>query len=159
MRFFFLKTMIRKATIDDFKTIKKIEKGAFHKFAYSDDEIMYMLKTAQTLIYENNEPMGYLSFYIEDSVCHIESIGILPKYKGQGIGTELMKYLEKMCKENKKNKIVLEVRYRNTNAIKFYKKLGYVEKRILKNYYMMSYRKSRDAIFMEKIISGPEPEY
>ncbi len=148
--------MIRYGTINDFKIIKKIEKSAFYKFAYGDDEIMYMLLTAQTLIYENDEPEGYLSYYQDADECHIESIAVIPKFKRKGIGSILMKELEKLCVSGNMKRIVLEVREKNTRAIKFYKKLGYEEIKILNDYYTMSYRGSKNAIFMAKNLC-PEP--
>ncbi|MGC8663863.1 MAG: ribosomal protein S18-alanine N-acetyltransferase [Thermoplasmata archaeon] len=142
--------MIRQGSIDDFEIIKKIEKLAFNKFAYSDSEIEYMLLTAHTMIYENDEPEGYLSYYIESNECHVESIATVPKYKRKGVGSVLMRELEKVCVSNNKKRIVLEVRLKNKGAINFYRKHGFKELQILKDYYMLSYRGSRDAILMVK---------
>lgn len=150
--------MIRQGSIDDFKIIRRIERSSFSRFAYSDDEIDYMLRTANTLVFENGEPEGYLAYYMNEDECHIESIAVMPRYKRKGIGTLLMQEMENICKRNGKRRIVLEVRERNRRAINFYKKLGFVEHSILENYYMLSYRGSRNALFMVKeICSGPEP--
>lgn len=150
--------MIRQGSIGDFKIIRKIEKSSFRRFAYSDDEIDYMFRTTSTLIFEDGEPEGYLAYYMDGDECHIESIAVMPRYKRKGIGTLLMQEMENICKKNGKRMIVLEVRERNRSAINFYKKLGFVEHSILKDYYMLSYRGSRNALLMVKeICSGPEP--
>jgi len=156
--FYFMSIMIREGSIDDFRIIKKIERSSFNKFAYSDDEIEYMLKTSRTLIFEEKEPKAYLSFYVEQDECHLESIAVVPKYKRSGLGTILMSKMEDICKMEGKKRIVLEVRERNRRAINFYKKLGFKEFRLLENYYILSYRGSRNAIFMVKeLCSGPVP--
>ncbi len=150
--------MIRYGNINDFKIIKSIEKKVFYGLAYNDDEIMFMLTrdNSYTFIYENKEPYGYVTFFVEGDAAHIESIAVLPSKKGKGIGKALMNAVEEFSLNKKLRKIVLEVRRRNRRAIEFYNALGFKIKDVIKNYYTIPYRGSRDAYFMEKIL-GPDP--
>ncbi len=151
--------MIRYGNLNDYESIKYIEKKSFGKFSYSDYEIKEMLKNTKLLVYEiENKPVGYLSFFFEyfnsEKSCHIESIAVLPKYRKMGIGGKLLKEYEKLCSENFAKYSILEVRVRNYNAIKFYKKNEYKILNLIKNYYSIPYRNSRDAYLMIKEIKS-----
>lgn len=146
---------IRVADIADLKSIWRIEKASFNKFAYSEEELKNMLlqDNSTTLIYENPSPVGYLSFIrIDFSLGEIESIAVIPKAKRLGIGSILLKEYERMITEEGICKSILEVRVYNRKAIRFYEKHNYEIKNTLKNFYSMSYRGSRDAYLMEKTL-------
>jgi ribosomal protein S18 acetylase RimI-like enzyme len=57
-------------------------------------------------------------FYIH--VLHVEKT-----HQSQGIGKNLLKNIEKIVKEKNCDRITLDVSKENTNAIKFYKKIGF----------------------------------
>lgn len=60
------------------------------------------------------------------------SISILEEYWGNGIGTELIKYLIDWCKQSGViRKINLQVRNDNFSAIHIYKKLGFTEEGVI----------------------------
>ncbi|MEM4070570.1 MAG: GNAT family N-acetyltransferase [Thermoplasmata archaeon] len=146
---------IRIANINDLRLVRKIEKASFNKFAYSTHELKNMLsqKNSMTLIYENQIPLGYISFIkVDDIFGEIESIAIIPSAKRTGIGTILLKEYEKIMMKEGVKRSVLEVRIHNRKAIKFYEKHNYKIIDNLKNFYSMSYRGSRDAYLMEKFL-------
>src|SRR5471030_332200 len=67
-------------------------------------------------------------------ISHIGETGIsiLKEYWGNGIGTELIKYLIEWCKQSGViRKINLEVRDDNFSAIHIYKKLGFTEEGVI----------------------------
>ena len=108
------------------------------------------------LEYQNNPFMQMIVFLIGDKVVgfinyyeiydriEIANFNVLPYFQNHGIGTKLIKYVVDKYKEKFKN-ITLEVRSDNEKAIKLYKKIGFVEKAIRKNYY-----NDVDGILMEK---------
>lgn len=51
--------------------------------------------------------------------------------RGKGYGTKLMKYLLKEARKRKIKKIKLNVHKENKEAIKFFKKFGFVEKELI----------------------------
>ncbi|MEM4058413.1 MAG: GNAT family N-acetyltransferase [Thermoplasmata archaeon] len=156
MKYLFFSFMnIRIANINDLRLVRKIEKASFNKFAYSTNELKNMLsqKNSMTLIYENQIPLGYISFIkVDDIFGEIESIAIIPSAKRTGIGTILLKEYEKIMMKEGVKRSVLEVRIHNRKAIKFYEKHNYKIIDNLKNFYSMSYRGSRDAYLMEKFL-------
>ena len=67
-------------------------------------------------------------------------------YRNKGVGTLLLRELISICKEFKANSIFLEVSEDNEPAIKLYKKLGFENVGIRKNYY-----KDKNGIVMRYI--------
>ena len=73
--------------------------------------------------------------YIQEASSHVGvlGIGLLPEYRGMGIGKELM--LSTIAKAQNKGitRVELSVREHNQNAIALYKKLGFVQEGISRN--------------------------
>ena len=61
-------------------------------------------------------------------ICYVYDIEVLEKYRGQGIGTMLMKKAEEICKRNKINRMALSVSTSNP-VTKWYLQLGFKIKR------------------------------
>lgn len=78
----------------------------------------------------NNKNVGFLKLktltnIFEEGNCELEKIYILPKYKGKGFGRfSLISIIKNMRLLDKKS-ISLDVIDTNTNAISFYKSLGF----------------------------------
>ena len=80
---------------------------------------------------------------IEFEILHI---AILPNFRNQGFGFELLIELEKQLKKSiKSTKIFLEVNSENKFAIKLYQKLGYKAYNERKNYYRSNSINSSDS--------------
>ena len=69
--------------------------------------------------------------------------------KRQGIGNELLKKVENISNKFGIKEIFLEVRESNQEAINFYKKNGFIEVGIRKNYYKL-YEGREDALIFSK---------
>ena len=61
--------------------------------------------------------------YNSDKEGQIRSMAVAEKFRGAGLGTQVLKYLEQKAKEKYFSKIVLDAR---DNAVTFYEKNGYV---------------------------------
>lgn len=97
---------------------------------------------------ENDKLLGYLDYSLIYDRIEIDNIFVEEKYRNKKIGTELMKYLDKIAKDNNLVNITLEVRKSNNIAIHLYKKMGFNKVAIRKYYYG-----DEDAILMEKKVS------
>ena len=80
--------------------------------------------------------IGYLIAMLAKDSVDILNIGIDPKFQRQGHGTALFKYLIKELGKRNIVEILLEVRVGNKSAIQFYKKQGFKEISVRKDYYM-----------------------
>ncbi len=77
---------------------------------------------------ENGENIGVLAFYANDTqnrMAYISLIGVKNSLQGKGYGKWLLENCVKMAKENKMEKIALEVDDDNQNAIMFYERNGF----------------------------------
>lgn len=107
----------------------------FHIENLNPNETIYIYK-------ENNINKGFIHIQNGLDIIDLLNIIVKPKYQNQGIGSALLKYII----DNKQDKkIMLEVRSKNINAIKLYKKYDFKIINIRKNYY-----KDDDAIIMER---------
>lgn len=98
-------------------------------------------KFLNVLLYDDKGIIVY--DYIYDRI-EIEYIIVDKNYRNMGIATKLLEYVEN---KHKVNNITLEVRKSNEVAINFYKKNGFNEVAVRKNYY-----KGEDGILMMKKI-------
>ncbi|PIN93262.1 hypothetical protein COU56_03750 [Candidatus Pacearchaeota archaeon CG10_big_fil_rev_8_21_14_0_10_31_9] len=82
-----------------------------------------------TLLIGDGEIAGYLigSIIISEhkSYGYIDDIFIYRKFRGHGLGTDLIKEFIKILKHKKINKLRLGVNINNKKAIKLYERLGF----------------------------------
>lgn len=139
--------MIRKARFLDINEIYQIEKELFGEslgleFIANDVE---QNNHAYYYVCElNAKVVGFISSWVNDNTM-ILNFGVLKEYRRQGIGDLLLKKVFDVAQGD----ITLEVRISNTNAINFYKKRGFKEVTIRKNYYS----NGEDALLMLKEVS------
>ena len=89
----------------------------------------------------------------------ILNIGIDADFKRQGYGTGLLNHLIEELKKKDIGEILLEVRAGNKSAIQFYKKQGFKEIYVRKNYYMKNSKnqsQGEDGIIMSIKIPSTE---
>ncbi len=94
----------------------------------------------------NNIVIGYLNFWVVPDGIELNNIAIHENYRGKGYGKLLLQFLIECGKVFKSEKIFLEVKEDNLIAQKLYKKHGFKEIYIRKNYYS----DNKDAIVMER---------
>jgi len=85
---------------------------------------------------------------------HLLNITVSPKLRKLGLGTRMMAAIESVAAQQRMPRIILEVRPSNDGALALYKKLGYEQIGIRKNYYPASLESGsrEDAIVMAKSI-------
>ena len=105
----------------------------------------------------NGKTIGYLIAMLALDTTDILNIGIDPDFKRQGHGTALLNHLIEELKKRHISEILLEVRAGNKSAIRFYKRQGFKEISVRKNYYMKNSKNQsqrEDGIIMRiKILS------
>lgn len=98
------------------------------------------------VVKKGDKVIGYAAIWIIIDEAHIINIAIHPDYRGIGASNLLMDAIIDICKEREIPSITLEVRANNTIAKNLYKKYGFIEEGIRKNYY----EDNTDAIIMWK---------
>lgn len=106
---------------------------------YVMDDTKRHLDDAYIITYNGKDVGVYVGYKIDDGWWYISTIHILKEYRGQGIGSAIMR---RDCAY--RNKICLRVDPHNTRARKFYKSLGFrVTDKSNKASYVMRYEKGK----------------
>jgi len=92
---------------------------------------------------------GYCIVYYVMDEAEIARIAVNETVRRQGIGRGLLDFTCKCCGEKQINKLLLDVRESNIGAIVFYKRYGFLEDGIRKNFYEMP---KENAVLMSKQI-------
>lgn len=79
--------------------------------------------------------IGFVGMWIVFHEGDITNVAVHPEYRKQGVGNLLIDNLITLCKENNINSLTLEVRESNIPAQSLYKKHGFKEEGIRKNFY------------------------
>ncbi|WP_438313250.1 ribosomal protein S18-alanine N-acetyltransferase [Sporosarcina sp. FA9] len=83
----------------------------------------------------DNEVIGHMGMWIVLDECHITNVAVREHMRGNGIGEGLMRESIDFCKELAVRTMTLEVRLTNSTAQNLYRKLGFQDGGIRKNYY------------------------
>ena len=120
--------MIREFNVSDKKYVEAFVRELDENFSFSFENPF-----REILIYEEDCIKGIISYSVIYERIEIDYIYVLEKERNKGIGSALVKSMIK--KEKDILSVSLEVKVDNEDAIIFYKKFGFVEKEIKKNYY------------------------
>jgi len=124
-----------KVNVED---LEKLEKLCFKDESYSKKLLeadLNLENRIQYFAYFNNELIGYINFEVILDEINLLKICVLEEFRGYGIASKLMQKMLEYKKENKINKIFLEVDSKNISAIKLYEKFDFKQENIRKNYY------------------------
>ena len=90
--------------------------------------------------------IGICVFHVVLDEAQINFFVVNQKYRKNGFGSYLMKYLIKQCEQLKIKKLFLEVSHTNTTAVIFYRRFNFSTVVIRSNYY----KDGSDALLKEK---------
>ncbi len=84
-----------------------------------------MAKGGALLAWEGNEVVGSARFQWNPDHLYIGRVGVIPAYRGQGVGAALMERIEAIAREGGASRILFGVRQSLPGNIAFYQRLGY----------------------------------
>lgn len=128
----------RLMTVKDIADVVKIEEEAFATpwTAEVFEHEMTGNNYAHYIVATNEEKViGHCGMWIVLDECHITNIAVLKEYRGHGIGEKLLRESIQLCEELDVKLMTLEVRVSNEVAQNMYRKLGFQDGGIRKNYY------------------------
>ncbi|EDL62594.1 ribosomal protein S18-alanine N-acetyltransferase [Bacillus sp. SG-1] len=129
---------IRLMNTEDLDQVMEVESNSF-SIPWSRDAFFNEIETNHFATYivieEGGKVIGYCGVWIIVDEAHITNIAVLPSYRGQGLGDKLMRSMIEIAKEMGARTMTLEVRVSNTPAQSLYRKFGFQEGGIRKNYY------------------------
>ena len=139
---------IRFAAEDDVAFIKRLEDSSLH-LPWPEDSIRELVTGGEGKVALICEDRGYVGATYVCDEAEIGNIAVLEEYRGQGVGSALLARLQEELSVRGISRIFLEVEDSNTNAINLYKRFGFAQYNLRKDYY----GKGHDAILMSKNIS------
>ncbi|MCM3093795.1 MULTISPECIES: ribosomal protein S18-alanine N-acetyltransferase [unclassified Cytobacillus] len=99
------------------------------------NEITHNQFALYVVLEEDNKVIGYCGAWIVVDEAHITNVALLPEYRGRKLGEALMRQLMELASEKGAITMTLEVRVSNFTAQSLYRKLGFQNGAIRKNYY------------------------
>ncbi len=128
---------VRAAEIKDLSQIVEIEELCFpEETAFPPGMFAYLIRHAITLTaFEGDRMAGFTIGFASGDTGFIYTLDIHPDYRRRGIGAMLIQALEERLRSNGAKRIRLEAAVNNPVALGLYRKAGYHERELLRNYY------------------------
>ena len=139
--------MIRKLSFGNIEEIVKIEESTFdnpwtrNQFT---DPCKKFNKYLNFVYNDTTKVIGYLISEIILDEVHLYKIVVSKNNQNNKVGSKLLKFMIQECKKLNKIRVCLEVDSQNSNAIKLYKKFGFLTVGTRNKYYG-----NNDAILMD----------
>ncbi len=139
---------ILKASHDDAYDISLLENECF-SVPWTKENIIESLNSA-TVFYvakSDSKTVGYLGMQNAMGDGYITNVAVTKNFRNFGVATALLSALFEYATKTQMNFISLEVRKSNIPAISLYKKLGFKDVGVRKNFYTAP---KEDAVIMTK---------
>jgi [ribosomal protein S18]-alanine N-acetyltransferase len=102
---------------------------AFYNEIYNNKFAVYIV------LEEDQKIIGYVGAWVVIDEAHVTNVAILPSYRGKKLGEALLRKMMTVAKDMGARSMTLEVRVTNHVAQSLYRKLGFQNGGIRKNYY------------------------
>jgi ribosomal-protein-alanine N-acetyltransferase len=123
---------------EDIEQILEVEHASFST-PWSREAFYNELHNNRFAVYivleENSKILGYCGAWIVIDEAHVTNVAILPEYRGRKLGEAIMRKMMSVAREMGGKSMTLEVRVTNHVAQSLYRKLGFQNGGIRKNYY------------------------
>lgn len=150
--------IIRLAETKDVKSIIAIGQKVLLDFSFKEEDLNKYVSDPAHLVYvaDDKKIVGFISIRIAGEDAEIDAIAINSDRQHQGIGTQLLLEAIKDLVDKNVINLLLDVRRKNMQAFRFYKKNGFTTTSIRPNYYPEP--NLDDAFCMKKEIIKQEKE-
>ncbi len=124
--------MIRKIINSDYQVISEY----YTEFNVNNVDLFDLGPFANIYVYEKeNQVVGFINYSIIYDRAELSYIYVAENFRKNNIASELMEFMIVDVIDNGCKNITLEVALNNEIGIKLYKKFGFIEQAIRKNYY------------------------
>ena len=111
----------------DFCFFGEVEKRVLLEMQFAAQQRHFRVNIPEArdmIVMLDGQPVGRICTAHRQQELHLVEIALLPEYRNRGIGSHLMKGLERECEGKEMLPIRLRV-YRHNPAMRFYQRLGY----------------------------------
>jgi ribosomal-protein-alanine N-acetyltransferase len=143
--------IIRPATDMDLSAIIAIENVSFDA-PWTLDHFRYELhQNPFSFVFvavEEDQLLGYIDWWITFEIGQVNNLAVHPNLRGKGIGNLLLRDALTRFNEAQCERVVLEVRVSNFEAISLYERVGFKKRHVKEHYY----ENGEDAWAMELVL-------
>ncbi|MGI1822725.1 ribosomal protein S18-alanine N-acetyltransferase [Exiguobacterium sp. TRN 1102] len=129
---------IRRMTWLDVEEVTQVEEASF-AIPWTKEAFMNeMLRNEQAIYFvavHDKRVVGFVGVWQIVDEGHITNIAVLPEFRGQGIGNQLLAELVAFAKSKGLVGLTLEVRVSNVGAQKLYEQFGFMQAGRRRRYY------------------------
>lgn len=128
-----IRWMIRR----DMPEVLNIEQGSF-EFPWSEEDFIRCLRQRNCIgmVAENaNRVVGFMIYELNRNQLHILNFAVRPDFRRRGIGRQMGEKLIGKLSQQRRNRIVLEVRETNLAAQVFFRRIGFKAMSVLRDFY------------------------
>ena len=155
---FHIRWMIRR----DMNEVLEIEKSSF-EFPWSEKDFIRCLRQRNCIgmVAEFDERVvGFMIYELHKNQLHVLNFAVRPDVRRRGVGEQMVKKLVGKLSQQRRNRIVLEIRETNLAAQLFFRNQGFRAVSVLRDYYddtvedayVMQYRyRSREQSALEPV--------
>lgn len=126
--------VIRRFRLSDLPALMRIERESFSVDAWPEELFRWYALSWPELFLIANIGRSMVGYAV---VCgaSIDSIATLPRYRGRGVATALLRKLIRGARRSGRRALTLMVRRENEAAIALYRKFGFVRTATVSGYY------------------------
>lgn len=99
------------------------------------------------MCHHGEHAIAFIGLSMRHTSLHVTNIATIPDYQKQGIASFLIESIIEIAKQLERAKITLEVRMSNEGAKRLYRKIGFKDGRIKRNYYQSNGEDALDMIY------------
>ncbi len=128
-----IRWMIRR----DMPEVLNIEQGSF-EFAWSEDDFVNCLRQRNCIgmVAEHDEQVvAFMIYELHKSRLHVINFAVHGEFQRRGVGTQMLQKLVAKLSQQRRNKILLEVRETNLKAQLFFRQNGFRAVSVLRDFY------------------------
>lgn len=129
---------IEEFELDDMDGVLRIERRSFTVDVYPRSKFISLYQRGRDMflvVREEQEIVGYIAAFMDDSNGYIDSMAVDPDYRRRGLGTALVKIIKQRFITKGAVALTLHVRTTNDSVIDFYQKLEFIIEATVSNYY------------------------
>lgn len=154
-----IRWMIRR----DMLEVQDIEAASF-EFPWSEEDFLRCLRQRNCIgmVAEHyDRVVGFMIYELHKNRLHILNFCVHPEYRRRGIGAQMLNKLAGKLSDQRRNRIMLEVRERNLSAQLFFRQAGFRAITVLRDFYedtvedayLMEFRYQEAAVESEQRIT------
>jgi ribosomal-protein-alanine N-acetyltransferase len=128
-----IRWMIRR----DMPEVLNIEQGSF-EFAWSEEDFVNCLRQRNCIgmVAEHDERVvAFMIYELHKSRLHVINFAVHSEFQRRGVGTQMLQKLVAKLSQQRRNKILLEVRETNLKAQLFFRENGFRAVSVLRDFY------------------------